>query len=114
MKDRVVDKLSNAIQTVAVDEIFLSSEMAELMAKEYLSSLFRFDGISSTALTARQREVLQFLAEGKSTKQIAASLNVSVKTVETHRQNIMKRLDIHTIAGLTKFAIREGLVTLDI
>jgi DNA-binding NarL/FixJ family response regulator len=64
-------------------------------------------------LTPREREVLQMLAEGKSTKEIAFSLGVSVKTVETFRQQTMSKLNIKTIAGLVKFAIREGLTSLE-
>jgi len=62
-------------------------------------------------MSGREREVLQLLAEGKSTKEIAAALYVSVKTIETHRKQIMNKLDVHTIAGLTKYAIRERLTT---
>ena len=65
------------------------------------------------ALTARQREILQMIAEGKSTKQIAYQLNVSVKTVETHRAALMERLDIHDIAGLVLFAVRHGVINVD-
>jgi DNA-binding NarL/FixJ family response regulator len=65
-----------------------------------------------TKITAREREVLQLIAEGKSTKQIASFLNVSVKTIETHRQQIMEKLNIHSIAELTKYAIREGIASL--
>ncbi len=63
-------------------------------------------------LSKREHEVLQLIAEGKSTKEIAATLYVSVKTVETHRKQIMDKLDIHSIAGLTKYAVREGLTPL--
>ena len=63
-------------------------------------------------LTTREREVLQLLAEGRSTKQTALQLQLSVKTIETHRLQIMKKLGIHSIAGLTKYAIQEGLITL--
>ena len=63
------------------------------------------------ALTAREREVLQLLAEGNSTKDIARLLELSVKTISTHREHIMEKLDIHSIAGLTKYAIREGLTS---
>ena len=70
------------------------------------------DGPASV-LTPKEREVLQLLAEGNSTKQIAAALHVSAKTIETHRQNIMNKLEIRSVAELTKFAIREGLTSLD-
>ena len=62
-------------------------------------------------LTPRQREILRLIAEGKTTKSIARSLNISVKTVETHRTQLMDRLDIHDVAGLVRHAIRVGLVT---
>ena len=63
-------------------------------------------------LTAREREVLQLVAEGETSKRIAARLHVSVKTVEAHRQQIMDKLGIHTVAGLTKYAIRKGITSL--
>jgi DNA-binding NarL/FixJ family response regulator len=64
-------------------------------------------------LTQREREILQLLAEGSTTKEIAAHLGVSVKTVETHRRNMMQKLNMRSIAELTKYAIREGLITVD-
>jgi RNA polymerase sigma factor (sigma-70 family) len=66
-----------------------------------------------TALTSKQREVLQLVAEGMSNKEIAAALSISAKTVEAHRAQIMEKLQIHSTAGLTKYAIREGLTSLD-
>jgi DNA-binding NarL/FixJ family response regulator len=62
-------------------------------------------------LTSRQREILQLVAEGKSTKEVAQLLNLSVKTVETHRAQIMDRLDIHDLAGLVRYAVRTGIVS---
>jgi DNA-binding NarL/FixJ family response regulator len=70
------------------------------------------DSSVRSTITAREREVLQLLAEGKSTKQMAVQLHVSVKTIETHRQKIMDKLDIYSVAELTKYAIREGLTSL--
>ena len=67
----------------------------------------------ASRLTPRQREILQMVAEGKSTKEIASILDVSVKTVETHRAQLMERLDIHDVAGLVRYAIRMGIVTAD-
>ena len=67
----------------------------------------------ASILTLREREVFQLLAEGKTTKQIAASLKVSVKTIETYRQHIMHKLDLHNIVELAKYAIREGITTLE-
>jgi two-component system NarL family response regulator len=68
---------------------------------------------SSSILGSREREVLQLLAEGQSSPEIARRLNIAASTVETHRRNIMKKLDVHSIAELTKYAIREGLTSLD-
>ena len=68
---------------------------------------------SLESLTPRQREILQLIAEGQSTKQMALSLNISVKTVETHRAQLMDRLQIHNIAGLVRYAIRNGLIHLE-
>jgi len=65
------------------------------------------------SLTRRQREILQLIAEGRSTKQIALSLDISVKTVETHRRQLMDRLQIHSIAGLVRYALRSGLIHLE-
>lgn len=79
-----------------------------------MQNLPRNESTVFTILTAREREVLQLIAEGKSTKQIASVLNVSVKTIETHRQQIMEKLDMHSIAQLTKYAIREGLTSLEL
>jgi len=79
---------------------------------EYLHNLPRNESSAFTILTQREREVLQHLAEGKSTKQIASTLNLSVKTVETHRQQIMDKLQIRSVAELTKYAIREGITSL--
>jgi len=69
--------------------------------------------LSDTRLSGREREVLQLLAEGCSTKEIAERLNVSVKAVETHRKQLMDKLNLHSVAELTKYAIREGLTPLD-
>ena len=64
-------------------------------------------------LTDRERETLQLIAEGKSTKEVADGMGVSVKTIETHRHNIMEKLNLHSVAELTKYAIREGLTSVD-
>jgi DNA-binding CsgD family transcriptional regulator len=77
----------------------------------YLEAINRRGASSFTLLTSREREVLQLLAEGKSSKEIAFSFNLSVKTIEAHRQRIMQKLKIRNIASLTKYAIREGLTS---
>jgi DNA-binding NarL/FixJ family response regulator len=81
--------------------------------EDYIHHLSTAVSAEFSVLSPREREVLQLLAEGKTTKETAALLCVSVKTVETHRQQIMSKLNIHTIAELIKYAIREGLTSLD-
>ena len=112
LKDCAQEELVTAIRTVAANKMYLSPSIADIVAKESIKE--HFDGTTyiSQVLSARERETLQLIAEGNSTKEIAGKLNVSAKTVETYRQNIMNKLDLHNIAELTKFAIREGLSTL--
>ena len=86
--------------------------MGDIVVKDYISQLQKDELSVFSILTAREREVLQLIAEGKNMKEIASLLNLSVKTVETHRQQIMNRLNTHTVADLTKYAIREGLTSL--
>ncbi len=113
LKDSAFEELVEAIRTVDTGRFYLSAGIAGVVVKDYVGSQANKDVLTSDILSAREREVLQLLAEGKSTKEIASDLYVSVKTIETHRQNIMQKLDIHTIAGLTRYAIREGLTSLD-
>jgi len=87
--------------------------VADIIVKDYMKSLPDQQSDAAQLLTKREREVLQLIAEGHSTKEIAYQLNLSIKTVETHRQQIMKKLDLQTVAGLTRFAIREGLSPLE-
>jgi len=107
------DELVTAIQTVAANKKYLSPEISGIVIEESMSSSPTSDSLVSSILTTREREVLQLLAEGKTVKQIADHLYLSIKTVHTHRQKIMEKLDIHGIAELTKFAIREGLISLE-
>lgn len=112
LKDAAFDELNQAIGAVVKGGTYLSSKISDLLIKEYSR---KKDGIDTTAyslLTGRERQVLQLLSEGKATKQIAASLGVSVKTIETFRQQIMSKLNLHSVAELTKYAIREGITTL--
>lgn len=112
LKDCAFEELVNAINAVLTNRIYLSPRIADIVIKEYVNLFPRAEISVYSALTHREREVLQLLAEGKSTKDIASRLNVSVKTVETHRQQIMDRLGIHSVAELTKYAIREGMTSL--
>ncbi|GBE02730.1 MAG TPA: response regulator transcription factor [Nitrospirae bacterium] len=112
LKDSTFEELNRAIRTVVSNKIYLSPGIACIVVETLLSQQSSSDSLVFSLLTDREREVLQLLSEGNSTKQIALHLYVSVKTVESHRKNIMNKLDIHTVAELTKYAIREGLTSL--
>lgn len=107
------EELINAIKSVVTNQIYLSPKIADLVIKNFVRHLSKADLSVSSVLTNREREVLQLLAEGKSTKQIASALNVSTKTIEVYRQQIMNKLDIRSVAELTKYAIREGMTSLE-
>jgi two-component system, NarL family, response regulator NreC len=113
LKDCEVGELREAILTVHKRQIYLSRSIAEEVVRDYLALAGNRPDSAFSVLSAREREVLQMLAEGRSAKDIASTLNVSIKTVETHRKNLMDKLNIHSIAELTKYAIREGLTHLD-
>lgn len=112
LKDSPIEELCYAIRVVMDNRTYLSQEIAGTVVKGYLAQLTQGENAASSPLTAREREVLQLIAEGKKTKQVAQRLHVSIKTVETHRRQIMEKLNIKSIAQLTKFAIREGLTSL--
>jgi two-component system response regulator NreC len=112
LKDCAFSELAVAIRKVTTGHTYLSPSIAEVVVKGYLGKTHPFS-LKTHALSPREREILQLIAEGLSAKEIAAHINLSIKTVETHRRNIMEKLNMHNIAGLTKHAIREGLVTLD-
>jgi len=115
LKDCAFEEITKAIQTVISGHVYLSPDITGVVIDDYLRQLTAKDSPASMydLLTAREREVLQPLSEGKTTKEIAALLRVSSKTIETHRSQIMDKLDIHSIAELTKYAIREGLTTVE-
>ncbi len=112
LKDSAFDDLSHAIEVVMARGAFLSSAITEMVVRDYAAQAGCDDNAAFSVLTPREREVLQLMAEGEPTKAIAARLAVSVKTVETYRQQIMEKLDLHSVAELTKYAIREGLTEL--
>jgi len=112
LKDSAFDELSHAIHSVNENRTYLSPKVAHIIAREYLDRLSESEPFIFSFLTPREREVLQLLTEGKTNKEISYSLNISVKTVDTHRQHIVKKLGINSLAELTKFAIREGLTSL--
>ncbi len=113
LKDCAYDELVGAIRTVTGGRAYLSPAIVGIAVESLVHGTTSAESPVSTVLSARQREVLQLVAEGLASKQIAARLHVSTKTVETHRQQIMERLDLHSVADLTKFAVREGLTSLE-
>jgi DNA-binding NarL/FixJ family response regulator len=110
LKDAATLELELAINSVTQGKTYLSPSISRTVIDSYLE---RVGSLSSPIeqLTARQREVLQLIAEGKNTKEIAGMLDVSVKTVEAHRLQLMARLNIHDVPGLVRYAIRSGLVS---
>jgi DNA-binding NarL/FixJ family response regulator len=112
VKGADVPELELALRAVMRGDTYLSPAISAEVVGEYL----RGEEASPSplgALTPRQREILQLIAEGRTTKDIAAKLDLSVKTVESHRAELMTRLDIHDVAGLVRFAIRSGLISAD-
>jgi len=105
-------ELEIAIRAVARSEMYLSPTVSKHVVTDYIQRISG-EPTSVEVMTPRQREVLQLITEGYSTKKIAHTLKISVKTVETHRMQLMERLDIHDIAGLVRYAIRVGLVKPD-
>jgi DNA-binding NarL/FixJ family response regulator len=111
VKDAAVSEVASAIDAVQRGEVFISQRAPAVVTRV----LERNETITNPLelLSARQREILQLIAEGQSTKEIGYRLNLSGKTVETHRRLLMQRLDIYDVAGLARFAIRSGLVSLE-
>ncbi len=112
LKDSAFDEVLSAIRDCMAEKIYLSTRIADIVINDYISLARGADSSAFAILSAREREVLQLLAEGKSTKEIASQLNVSSKTIESHRKQVMDKLNLHSIAELTKYAIREGLTQL--
>lgn len=113
LKSRAYEDLVRAVNEVMTGRKYLTPDIASGVVSEYVELSAASDKDSAfVMLTPRERQVLQQLAEGRSTKEMADNLSVSVKTVETHRRNIMEKLELHTVADLTKYAVREGLTTL--
>jgi DNA-binding NarL/FixJ family response regulator len=108
LKDADISELELALRAVTDGNIYLSPAVSKSMVDDYMRRV-RSQG-SPHALTERQQEVLQQIAEGRNTKEIAYRLKRSVKTIESHRAQLMKRLNIHDVAGLVRYAIRAGLV----
>jgi DNA-binding NarL/FixJ family response regulator len=113
LKEYAQDELLRAIRTVAAQQVYLSPGIAGIVVHAYRAGRSDPPASPFTHLTVREREVLQLVAEGHDTKEIAVRLYLSVKTIGTHREHLMDKLQIRSLAGLIKYAIREGLTSLD-
>jgi len=106
LKSQVANDLLHAIQEVCRGSVYLSPSISRTVVGAYLSKA----DVGADPLSARERQVLQLVGEGKSTKEIATQLGISVKTAESHRTRLMRKLDIHETASLVRYAIRRGLI----
>jgi DNA-binding NarL/FixJ family response regulator len=113
LKDCAFEELTVAIDTVLADRLYLSPLMSALLSNGAAAADPSARIAESNILTARETEVLRLVAEGRTTREIAGQLRISVKTVETHRKHIMDKLGLHSVASLTKYAVREGFATIE-
>ncbi len=114
LKDAAFDELVEAIGCVLAGKMYLSAPLRDLVVTDYVRrAQGKYTENEIEKLSSREREVLQLIGEGHSSAEIAKALFISVRTVDTHRQHIMEKLEIRTVAGLTKFAVRNGLCSLD-
>jgi DNA-binding NarL/FixJ family response regulator len=109
LKDAATAELEMALKSVSMGQFYLSPAIS----RQVVDNLLRGGPTGVELLTPRQREILQLIAEGKGTRDIAETLHLSVKTVETHRAQLMERLDIHDVAGLIRYALKKGLISAD-
>jgi two-component system nitrate/nitrite response regulator NarL len=110
-KEAPPEELVRAIESVYAGEPYFSEDIARAALSEFVTTGGRKEPFAQ--LTIREREVLVLIAEGQSNKEIADRLSIGVRTIETHRERIMRRLNIHSVAGLTKYAIANGLISLE-
>ena len=106
LKSQAAEQLIHAIREVHAGGVYLSPSVSGAVVQAYVAK----SDLPHDPLTGRERQVLQLIAEGKTTKEVAVILDVSVKTAETHRTNLMEKLDIHSAAGLVRYAVRRGLI----
>jgi DNA-binding NarL/FixJ family response regulator len=99
-----------AVEALQNRRTFFTPKIAQMMLDGYLRPSEESDSSGQCVLTPREREVIQLVAEGRTTKEIASALSLSVKTAETHRTNLMRKLDLHSVADLTLYAVRNGIV----
>jgi len=114
LKDCALEELVKAIRTVVDQKTYLSPGISDIVIRDFVTGWQTTNASAFSVLSAREREVLQLMAEGRTTNQIADGLCVSVKTVEAHRKQVMTKLGIHSVAELTKYAIRQGLTSLEV
>lgn len=113
LKDCAFEELEEAIETVSKNGRYISPNLTGVVVDDYINILQKTKSVAASPLSAQEIQVVTRLAEGQNMKQIATELNISVKTVETYRARIAEKLNIHSLADLIKYAIREGLTTLD-
>ena len=113
LKDSAFEELIKAIRLVCAGKKYLSPDVTDIVLQDFLSPSIGKDVENEQDLSLREREVLQLISEGRSMREIAERLNISVKTVESHRKNIMDKLNLHTVAELTKFAIKQGITSIE-
>ena len=112
LKDSAEDDLIEAIKAVGSGKAFFSPEISKILVEDYVRDMRKRDAEDSyELLTSREREILQLLAEGKSNKDIATLLNLSLYTVETHRRNLQDKLNLHSVAELILYAVRKGIIS---
>lgn len=113
LKEAGFAELADVIDDVLAGRLYLSPAVAEQVIRDYVRLADPQEGSALSVLSGREREVMQLIADGRSTKEIAGDLHLSVKTVESHRKQIMDKLGLHSVAELTKYAVREGLSPLE-
>jgi two-component system nitrate/nitrite response regulator NarL len=111
LKNCSIDELAQAIERVHSGQTHFAGDLAQVALERYVR--VREDHAPEDVLTCREREVLIQIAEGLSNKEIACRLGVGVRTIETHRERVMRKLNVHSVAGLTRFAIARGLIALE-
>lgn len=112
-KESAFEEISAAVDAASRGEVFLGEGVTGVVVNDYRQMMQKSSDAPADSLSVREKEVLQLLAEGKKTTEIAALLHISAKTVETHRRQIMNKLDLSNVAALTKYAIQKGIVSLD-
>jgi DNA-binding NarL/FixJ family response regulator len=113
LKDATFDEVATAVRAVLANQRYMSPAVGADALRECLDRLASPAERPRSSLTPKEREILQLITEGRSSREIADALVISAKTVDNHRQRIMEKLDLHTVAELTKYAIREGITSLD-